>query len=65
MHAHDNCTDSENVAVPRKLNVHAHFTFRFENGQGNRAFFLFKLKMKLKRVNHNLSRRTFGALSTW
>ena len=33
-HAHDNSVDSENVAGACELNVHAHFIFRFENGQG-------------------------------
>ena len=34
-HAHDNSADSEDVAGARESNVHAYFTFRFENGQGN------------------------------
>ena len=38
-HAHDNSTDSENVAGAREPNVHAHFIFRFENGQGSERFF--------------------------
>ena len=38
-HAHDNSADSENVAGAREPNVHAHFIFRFENGQGNQSFF--------------------------
>ena len=38
-HAHDNSADSENVAGVREPNVHAHFIFRFENGQGNQSFF--------------------------
>ena len=36
-HAHDNSADSENVAGARKASVHAHFVFRFENGQGNQT----------------------------
>ena len=38
-HAHDNSADSENVAGACEPNVHAHFIFRFENGQGNQGFF--------------------------
>ena len=38
-HAHDNSADSENVAGARKPSVHAHFIFRFENGQGNQSLF--------------------------
>ena len=38
-HAHDNSVDSENAAGAREPNVHAHFIFRFENGQGNQSFF--------------------------
>ena len=37
-HAHDNSADSEHVASVREPNVHAHFIFRFENGQGNQFF---------------------------
>ena len=38
-HAHDNSTEAESVAGARKPSVHAHFIFRFENGQGNQSFF--------------------------
>ena len=38
-HAHDSSADSENVAGAREMNVHPHFIFGFENGQGNRSFF--------------------------
>ena len=38
-HAHDNSSDFENVAGVREPSVHAHFIFRFENGQGNQSFF--------------------------
>ena len=38
-HAHDNSADSENVAGAREPSVHAHFIFRFKNGQGNQSFF--------------------------
>ena len=38
-HAHDNSADSENIAAARELSVHAHFIFRFENGQGNQSLF--------------------------
>ena len=38
-HAHDNSADSENVAGAREPSVHAHFIFRFENGQGNQSLF--------------------------
>ena len=38
-HAHDNSADSENVPGAREPNVHAHFIFRFENGQGKQSFF--------------------------
>ena len=38
-HAHDNSADSENVAGVREPSVHAHFFFRFENGQGNQTLF--------------------------
>ena len=38
-HAHDNSTDSENVAGAPQPNVHAHFIFRFENCPGNQGFF--------------------------
>ena len=40
-HAHDNSTDSrsENVAGEREPSVHAHFIFRFENGQENQSLF--------------------------
>ena len=61
---HDNSADSENVAGAREPSVHAHFIFRFENGQGIRAFFLPMTKIQLKRVNHKLSRRTVDAPST-
>ena len=29
----------KNVAGAREPNVHAHFIFRFENGQGTQSFF--------------------------
>ena len=38
-HAHDNSADSENVAGAHEPSVHAHFIFRFENGQGNQSLF--------------------------
>ena len=38
-HAHDNSADSENVAGAREPSVHAHFIFRFENGQENQSLF--------------------------
>ena len=38
-HAHDNSADSENVAGVREPRVHAHFIFRFENGQENQSLF--------------------------
>ena len=38
-HVHDNSADSENVAGAREPSVHAHFIFRFENGQGNQSLF--------------------------
>ena len=38
-HAHDNSADSENFAGAREPSVHAHFIFRFENGQGNQSLF--------------------------
>ena len=38
-HAHDNSADSENVAGAREPSVHAHFIFRFKNGQGNQSIF--------------------------
>ena len=60
-HAHDNSADSENVAGAPQQSVHAHLTFRFENGQGNQSFFLSMSKIQLKRVNHKLSRRTIDA----
>ena len=34
-HAHDNSANSENVAGAREPSVHAHFIFRFKNGQAN------------------------------
>ena len=63
-HAHDNSADSENVAGAREPSVHAHFIFRFENGQGNQSFFLSMTNIQLKRVNRKLSRRTVDAPST-
>ena len=63
-HAHDNSADSENAAGAREPSVHAHFIFRFENGQGNQTFFLSITKIQLKRVNRKLSRRTVDAPST-
>ena len=42
-HAHDNYEDSESVASAREPNVHAHFIFRFENGQGNQSFFFLSM----------------------
>ena len=63
-HAHDNSADSENVAGAREPSVHAHFIFRFENGQGNQSFFLPITKIQLKRVNYKFSRRTVDAPST-
>ena len=39
---------SENVAGAREPRVHAHFIFRFENGQGNQSFFLPITKVQLK-----------------
>ena len=63
-HAHDNSADSENVAGACEPNVHAHFIFRFENGQGNQSRFLSMTKIQLKRVNHKLSRRTIDVPST-
>ena len=59
--AHDNSADSQNVAGAREPSVHAHFIFRFENGQGNQSFFLSMTKIQLKRVNRKLSRRTVDA----
>ena len=56
--------DSENVAGAREPNVHMHFIFRFENGQGNQNFFLSMPKIQLKRVNHKLSRQTIDGPST-
>ena len=38
-HAHDNSADSENVAGAHEPSVHAHFIFRFKNGQGNQSVF--------------------------
>ena len=38
-HAHDNSANSENFAGAREPSVHAHFIFRFENGQGNQSLF--------------------------
>ena len=38
-HAHDNSADSENVAGAHEPSVHAHFIFRFENGQENQSLF--------------------------
>ena len=61
---HDNSGDSENVAGARELSVHAHFIFRFENGQGNQSFFLPMTKIQLKRVNHKLGQRSVDAPST-
>ena len=63
-HAHNNSADSENAAGAREPSVHAHFIFRFENGQGNQSFILSLTKIQLKRVNHKLSRRTVDAPST-
>ena len=60
-HAHDNSADSENLAGAREPNVHVHFIFRFENGQGNQSFFLSMNKIQLKRVNPKLSRQTNDA----
>ena len=40
-HAHDNSTDSENVAGAPQRSVHRHFIFRFENGPGNQSFFFY------------------------
>ena len=60
-HAHDNFADSENVAGAREPSVHAHFIFRFENGQGNQSCFLSMTKIQLKRVNRKLGRRMVGA----
>ena len=42
-HAHDNSADSENVAGAPEPNVHAHFIFRFENGQGNQSWFFLSM----------------------
>ena len=48
-HAHENSTDSENVAGAREPSVHAHFISRFKNGQGNQSiFFLPMNKIQLK-----------------
>ena len=63
-HTHDNSADSENVAGAREPSVHAHFIFRFENFQGNTAYFLPMTKIQLQRVNHKLSRQTVDAPST-
>ena len=63
-HEQDNSADSENVAGAREPSVHAHFIFRFKNGQGNQSIFLPMTKIQLKRVNHKLSRRTVDAPST-
>ena len=63
-HVHDNSADSENVAGAREPNVHAHFIFRFENGQGKKSFFFLSIfKIQLKQVNHvhKLHRRTDDA----
>ena len=60
-HAHDNSAASENVAGAREPSVHAHFIFRFENGQGNQRFVLPMTKIQLKQVNHKLSQRTVDA----
>ena len=38
-HVHNNSADSENVAGAREPSVHAHFIFRFKNGQGKQSFF--------------------------
>ena len=40
-HAHDNSADSENVAGAREPRVHAHFIFRFKNGQGKSEHFFY------------------------
>ena len=63
-HAHDNSADSENVAGAREPSVHAHFIFRFKNGQANQSIFLPMTKIQQKRVSHKLSRRTVDAPST-
>ena len=34
-----NSADSENLAGARESSVHAHFIFRFKNGQGNQSVF--------------------------
>ena len=36
-HALDNSADSKKVAGAREPNVHAHFIFSFEHGQGNQS----------------------------
>ena len=64
VHAHDYSAASENVAGAREQSVHAHFIFRFKNGQGNRSFFLSMTKIQMKRVNCKLSRPTVDAPST-
>ena len=69
VHAHDNSADSENVEGAREPSVHAHFIFRFENGQGNQSLFSTHDQntaetSQLKRVSHKLSRRTVDAPST-
>ena len=62
---HDNSVDSKNVAGARELNVHAHFIFHFENGQGNQTFFFLSMtKIQLKFVIRKLSLRTIDAPST-
>ena len=38
-HVRNKSANSKNVAGAREQNVHAHFVFRFENGQGNQSFF--------------------------
>ena len=64
--AHHSSADSENVAGARETNVHAHFNFGFENGQGNQSFFFLSMTKYscMKRVNHKLGRWTIDAPST-
>ena len=61
----NNSAGSENVSGACEPNVHTHFIFRFQNGQGNKSFFLSGSmpKIQLKRVNHKLSRRTVDAIN--
>ena len=63
--AHDNFAESENVTGAREPSVHAHFIFRFENGQGNQNLFsTHDDEIQLKRVNHKLRRQMVDAPST-